>query len=51
MCVGLGEEGKGVVCFDVMWSDICRLGRIASDVARGMSVTQFRWLIPLCNAF
>ena len=41
MCPGLGVARRWVVVvFLMLWPDISRMGRVTSDVVRGMSVTQ-----------
>ena len=41
MCPWLGVARRWVVFFLMLWPDIIQFGRITSDVAMGMSVTQF----------
>ena len=43
MCPGLGVTRW--VVFLVLWPDIIQLGRVTSDVVRGMSVTNFTTVV------
>ena len=39
MCPGLGIALRTMGRFLMLWPDISRMGRVTSDVVRGMSVT------------